>query len=1247
MVYSENFNPTPVTYDPATGYYDFDFDNLGSSSNIKYDSINQRYIFSESNGYYDLAEDCYYNSSLVVIDSRLEDVETLVNGLKSNATSLVIDSKDNTIACITQTLAKNPVTSLHLVAHGSPGYLELGNTPLTTENLVEYQQYLRQWQVEEIVIYGCCVARDEDFLKRLQIFTGARVAGSKVPVGNTEKGGNWQLDYYQSSPKNQQPELAFVSEARLAYQGVLNLTSPEFIRGDLGDFTDTFLPILVAGDFDGDGFDDVVVGDRDTNRLTLFHDYAYNTGDSESTGIDFQTTNTSLDNLLGNSLGSNAFLSVTTVAGDFNQDGIDDLIVEYANESPQFRVLLGNATGKFTLASSFGQSSNFVDEIAAGDFNGDDALDIVTLADIASSGGVTENTNVEVLLGLGNGSFSSGSSSTIDIENEDIQEVTVDDFNQDGFDDLAVAFARRGTRSGIIRVLLADGSGGFNDPTELDVQGFEADSNEPYDVTAGDVNNDGFLDLVATVAYVPELERPNTNSTIGINGVANVFLGEGSGNFAVPSQVFIGDEPNNINIADVNGDSYQDLVYIRTVSFTRSNLEVILGDGTGSYNTDNRETVLNYYYGGDLRNLNIGDFNQDGVKDVATSLNFYNGSFTPSETQAVVLQNITLDRAPVFDETNTSFVVNENADVGVAVGTVPATDENGDTLTYSILSGNDPDGDSVGTFAISNTGEITVANTEELDFEGNAVYNLELQVSDGRLTDTATVAIDVQDIFEPTEVEDLTLYAFKASPIGTIVGNVPVITPEGSSSLTFAILNGDDPDGDGELDFSIDENTGEITVVDSLDFDEIFSAYQLTVEATNQYSKGTFSDTATVTIESEANVAPEGVLLDNYNVDENSEAGTVVGQVSADDPNAGDSHNFVLTSDAGGRFVLSGNELQVADGSLLDFETNISHTVRIRATDSGGLSVTKNLNISVNNLSDSPPTDIVAPLLQVPKNASANYVIGQLTTVDPDAEDTFTYELLDDAGGRFQIIADELQVAPNAQFDFENTSSYDIEVKTTDSTNLTFTKTLSVELVPIFLGGKSNDNLSGEDDDDRMFGNEGADTISGNGGNDRIDGGLGDDNLDGGNNDDFLQGGKGNDDMTGGEGKDFLLGEEGEDVIKGGPGEDVLMGGDDDDILYGGAGSDRMGGFAGNDVFVLTFGDTGNIIYDYIDGTDQLGIELSTFANNTVADVFNNELTVTQNGSNTEIYSNSGSDLLASLYNVTATDITVDDFISF
>lgn len=120
-----------------------------------------------------------------------------------------------------------------------------------------------------------------------------------------------------------------------------------------------------------------------------------------------------------------------------------------------------------------------------------------------------------------------------------------------------------------------------------------------------------------------------------------------------------------------------------------------------------------------------------------------------------------------------------------------------------------------------------------------------------------------------------------------------------------------------------------------------------------------------------------------------------------------------------------------------------------------------------------------------------------------------------------------------------------------------------------------------------------------------------------------------------------MLGDEGNDSLFGGAGEDVLMGGASDDLLDGGAQSDRLLGFDGVDIFVLTPGDTGNIIYDFEDNIDLLGVNPASFGASTVAEVYNS-LSFSQNGTSTEI--NSGSDLLATLYNVNLNNLTVDDF---
>ena len=102
------------------------------------------------------------------------------------------------------------------------------------------------------------------------------------------------------------------------------------------------------------------------------------------------------------------------------------------------------------------------------------------------------------------------------------------------------------------------------------------------------------------------------------------------------------------------------------------------------------------------------------------------------------------------------------------------------------------------------------------------------------------------------------------------------------------------------------------------------------------------------------NLSPTDVSLSNGTVEENSPNGTQVGNLSASDPDPGDVHTFSLLDDAGGRFAVSGSQLVVADGGLLDFETSASHDVTVRATDFGGLTFDKSFAIAVSNVDELP-----------------------------------------------------------------------------------------------------------------------------------------------------------------------------------------------------------------------------------------------------------------------------------------------------
>ena len=103
------------------------------------------------------------------------------------------------------------------------------------------------------------------------------------------------------------------------------------------------------------------------------------------------------------------------------------------------------------------------------------------------------------------------------------------------------------------------------------------------------------------------------------------------------------------------------------------------------------------------------------------------------------------------------------------------------------------------------------------------------------------------------------------------------------------------------------------------------------------------------------NQGPTDIVLSAAAAAEDAALGTVVGVLSATDPDAGDMVTFSLTNDASGLFGVSGNNLIVT--GVLDYETATSHNVTVRATDSFGATYEEILTIIVTDVSETPPAD--------------------------------------------------------------------------------------------------------------------------------------------------------------------------------------------------------------------------------------------------------------------------------------------------
>jgi FG-GAP-like repeat len=86
--------------------------------------------------------------------------------------------------------------------------------------------------------------------------------------------------------------------------------------------------------------------------------------------------------------------ALTKAVGDFDGDGLQDLVVANNYNSETVSILLGNGDGTFQTAQSFGTGTGSKPSgVAVGDFNNDRKPDIVVADDVSNTVTVLINTS--------------------------------------------------------------------------------------------------------------------------------------------------------------------------------------------------------------------------------------------------------------------------------------------------------------------------------------------------------------------------------------------------------------------------------------------------------------------------------------------------------------------------------------------------------------------------------------------------------------------------------------------------------------------------------------------------------------------------------------------------------------------------------------------------------------------------------------------------------------------------------------
>jgi hypothetical protein len=328
---------------------------------------------------------------------------------------------------------------------------------------------------------------------------------------------------------------------------------------------------IVVDDFNKDGLVDLTFFSQKYNRMYMLPGYGNGTF-----GISIESYMEYVD-----------LLSSMTV-GDFNRD--NQLNVAFTDENANYMgVLLGNVNGTFGDAMRFSTGSNSRPVgITAADLNGDSYFDIA----VANEG----SDNVGVFLGNGGGNFSTQIMVPTGYHTEP-RSIVINDFNGDNYLDITVV----NSLDRNIGIFLGHGDGTF------DIQNmfFTGGRFKPTHIAVGDFNSDTRQDIV--FSYIAK--------RIG------VMFGYGNGTFDekikfTTESTWTG---HPVAVVDLNRDGHLDVVVGQNRPYS---IRVLLGDGNGNFGM---QTIFSTDLPGYHTQIGVGDFNGDRYQDII-ALNSVSGN---------------------------------------------------------------------------------------------------------------------------------------------------------------------------------------------------------------------------------------------------------------------------------------------------------------------------------------------------------------------------------------------------------------------------------------------------------------------------------------------------------------------------------------------------------------------------------------------------------------------------------------------
>ncbi len=419
------------------------------------------------------------------------------------------------------------------------------------------------------------------------------------------------------------------------------------------------------------------------------------------------------------------------------------------------------------------------------------------------------------------------------------------------------------------------------------------------------------------------------------------------------------------------------------------------------------------------------------------------------------------NRAPAFPSDSVTLDVDENTAPGTAIddagSALTATDLDGDSLTYS-LGGTD----SAHFAIVAGSGQLQTKGA--LDYEKKASYSVTVTASDGTLTDTIAVTIEVNDLNEAPSFDDGETASVNAAENQTAVSTPEVTDPDGDD-LTYRLDTAaavSAPATNDHASFTM-TGAGVLTFNAAPDFEAVRNSYTLVIEVRDSKDGAGKADTdwddavtltvnvtdvdeppdapADLAVSSTANgltvtwtapVMTGKPPLTGYDVEQRL-------RTSADD----------AVTPVWGTWTDLSHTGTTASASITGLTPEATYQVRVRAVNAEGNGEWAGPEEGVPghpNRAPAFPSDSVT--LDVDENTASGTAIGDagsaLTATDLDG-DSLTYSLGGTDSAHFDIVAGSGQLQTKGALDYEKKASYSVTVTASDGT-LTDTIAVTIEV---------------------------------------------------------------------------------------------------------------------------------------------------------------------------------------------------------